>query len=396
MKLLTVPSSMNLKGKRVLLRIGWNIPLRKKFASEDALKIERSLATLKWLRQRGAIVIILAHLGRPKKPEPKFSTRHLARLVNRVYHQTIVFHGERVSFFKERHVLLNKLKRAQPGSFHLLENVRFEPGEEKNSKALAKAYASLGELFINDAFADYRPHVSVVGIPKFLDAYAGPALVAEVQALQRLIHHPKHPFVAFIGGLKISSKLPFLKSLLTLCDRVYLGGAMSMNIAAARGWVVGKSVIEKSALPLARPIMKNKKLVLPVDVQVTTKLTSHPKIRSIPIRSMGPQDMVVDVGPKTLAMWKKDIASSKTILWNGPVGIVEISACAKGSRALAQMIAQRSKGSTFGVAGGSDTVPIIFSTKTQKKFDYVSTGGGALLEFVAKKGKLPGLIQLMR
>ncbi len=383
MKLRTLPSTLNLKGKRILLRVDWNIPIKKKFESEDVLKIERSLATLKQLKKRGAIVIVLTHLGRPKGRDPKFSTRRLVPILKHF--------GVSIRFVNGLVV-----GRAKPGSIFLLENVRFNPGEEKNDPKLAKAYASLADLFINDAFASYRPHASVVGIPKFLPSYAGPALVAEVQALQRLIHHPKRPFIAFIGGLKISSKLPFLKSLLTLCDRVYLGGAMGMNIAAARGWGVGISIIEKSALPMAHTIMDNQKLILPVDVQVTTRLTSHLKLRAIAIRSVGPKDMVVDVGSKTLAMWKRDIGSVKTILWNGPVGIVEIPASAKGSKALARMIGAYAKGSAFGVAGGSDTVPIIFSTKTEKKFDYVSTGGGALLEFVAKKGRLPGLIPLLK
>ncbi|MDP3793300.1 MAG: phosphoglycerate kinase [Candidatus Uhrbacteria bacterium] len=386
MKLRTVPSIMNLKGKRVLLRVDWNIPSESPVTGhrspEEELKIKRSIATLKQLSRRGAIVIVLTHLGRPNGRDPKFSTRRLVPILKRF--------GVSVRFVDGFVV-----GRAKPGSIFLLENVRFNLGEEKNDPKLAKRYASLGDVFVNDAFASYRPHASVVGIPKFLDSYAGPALVAEVQALQHLIHHPKQPFIAFIGGLKVSSKLSFLKTLITLCDRVYLGGAMSMNIAAARGWSVGASTIEAAAVPMARPLIKNQKLILPVDVQVTTRLTRHPRLRSTPIRSIGPKDMVVDVGPKTLAMWKREIGSAKTILWNGPVGIVERMASAKGSMALARMIAQRSQDDAFGVAGGSDTVPIVFSTKTQKKIDYVSTGGGALLEFVAKKGRLPSFIPLL-
>lgn len=396
MVLRTLSKSLALKGKRVLVRVDWNVPFRNGILPEESLKIERSLSDIRDLAKRGAIVIVLTHLGRPKGRERSLSTQHLLPLLKSHYRFPIRFHSASVSNENERAALLASFKEAEPGSVHLLENVRFEKGEEANDFKLAKAYATLGDLFVNDAFASsHRAHVSVVGIAKRLPSYAGPMLADEVNAISTLLNKPKKPFVAIIGGLKVSTKIQVLQSLLSICDRVLVGGAMATTLGLALKRPSGKSFVEKSALALVKTMVKNKKLGLPMDVVVKER-SDHPKLRRVLADKVGKKDIVVDVGPRTLAAWGKEIASAKTILWNGPVGVSEVEASGAGSRFLARTIADHAKGKTFAVVGGGDTLPILVATKTVSRFDHVSTGGGALLEFISKKGKLPGLIPLMK
>lgn len=397
MTLRTLSKTQTLKGKRVLLRVDWNVPLRHGLLPEESLKIERSLPTIRELSRRGAVVIVLTHLGRPTKRERALSTEHLLPLLKTHYQLSLSFHSASVSKEDERGALLASLKEAAPGSVHLLENVRFEKGEEKNDLTLAKAYASIGDLFVNDAFASsHRAHASVVGIAKKLPSYAGPALAEEVCALSTLLNKPKKPFIAIIGGLKVSTKIPVLQSLLAVCDRVLVGGAMATTLGLALKRPSGKSFVEKTSLAAVKAIVKQKKLVLPADVVVTERLTDHPKLRRVLAEKIGKQDIIVDVGPRTLFAWGKEIAAAKTILWNGPVGVAEVPACGAGSRFLARAIADRAQGNAFVVVGGGDTLPIVAATKTTARFDHVSMGGGATLEFLAKKGKLPGLLPLKK
>ncbi len=397
MKLRLLSKTKSLKGKRVLVRVDWNIPLKGELRSESLLKVERSLGTLRDLSKRGARVVVLTHLGRPKGKEAAFSTRHLVPILKRYFGMTLIMHEERISHPRERARVHEALWTAKPGSIHLLENVRFEAGEEKNDSALAKAYAEIGDLFINDAFAScHRAHASVVGVAKMLPAYAGAALVAEVRALSRLIDQPRRPLVAVIGGKKLSTKIPVLQSLLRHCDYVLIGGAMATTFSAAKGQSVGRSFVDHDAFRMARRLGRDPKIALPIDVAVSTKLVGGRR-KVVALDHIKQDEMVFDMGPQTLLAWNSVFRSAKTILWNGPVGVDEQEPWDRGSKALARLLAKRAAvASTFVVAGGGDTIPVIAATKTMKKFDYVSTGGGALLEFIAKNGKLPGLVGLMR
>lgn len=393
----SLSSQAVLRGRTVLVRVDWNVPLKGALERESSLKIERSLPLLKQLRKRGAKVIVLTHLGRPKKRDARLSTKQLVRLLRETYAFDLSFQGESVSNKEQRDKLKTKLAKAASGSVHLLENVRFEKGEETNEKKLAQAYAELGDLFINDAFAScHRAHVSVSGLAKILPAYAGPALVAEVEALSRLIEKPKSPCVAVIGGLKLSTKLPVIEALCTSCDKVLIGGAMATPFLKAQNLQIGRSVYEKEAVPLAKKLLKRKEIRLPVDVVVTQKVTDQPELRRVPAKQLQQKDMIVDVGPQTLKEWGKMIGSAGTIIWNGPLGLAECPPCGFGSRFIARTIGARAKGKAFGVAGGGDTLPVIHATKTEHHFDFVSTGGGAMLDFIALKGKLPGLMVLLR
>ncbi len=393
----TLTSQAVLRGRTVLVRVDWNVPVSSDLGRESSLKIERSIPLLKSLRKRGAKVIVLTHLGRPKKRDAKFSTKTLVRLLREMYSLDVIYQSESVSNKDQREKLKAKITKAGAGSIHLLENVRFEKGEEKNEKKLAQAYAELGDLFINDAFAScHRAHVSVSGIAKILPAYAGPALVDEVTALSRLLDKPKGPFVAVIGGLKLSTKLPVIEALCASCDKVLIGGAMATPFLKAQNAEIGRSVYEKEAVPLAKKLLKRKEIKLPSDVVVTQKVSNNPTLRRIPAKQLEKKDMIVDVGPHTLKAWAEIIGSAGTIVWNGPIGLSECAPCGFGSRFMARTIGARAKGKAFGVAGGGDTLPVIHATKTENQFDFVSTGGGAMLDFIAQKGKLPGLLVLLR
>lgn len=395
MHLPAIPPKLNLKGKRVLVRVDWNVSFEGEQSFEDGTKIDRSISTVKDLAARGAIVLVLTHLGRPAKRDPKFSTK---RLIAPIHKRTGV-RLEYVSALPDSkggiYDIEKKLTKARQGEIFLFENVRFCEGEEENAPALAKAYASLGDLFVNDAFAScHRAHTSVVGIAKLLPSYAGPSLIAEVDALSKLFKS-KHPFVAIIGGAKLSTKMNVITALLKIADRVLIGGAMAHPFFLAKKWKIGKSFVEKEGIAAAKRLVKSKQILIPEDVVVSSK--AHPKeIRVVPANKIGANDVIGDIGTATMQAWSAEIKKAKTIVWNGPVGISEVPAFSHGSLVVAQAIASRSKGPCFGVAGGGDTLPVIAKSQMGEWIDFVSTGGGAMLEFIAEQGKLPGLMALMK
>lgn len=382
-------------GMRVLLRVDWNVPLEGGMKPEASLKIERSLETIEWLQSKKAVVIVLTHLGRPKGMDSAFSTAILAPLLKKNYQLSLTHHAEQVSQARERSALLRSLEEATPGSVHLLENVRFEAGEEKNAAALGKAYASLGGAFVNEAFAScHRAHASVVGIAKYLPTAAGKSLVAEDKALNKVLSDKTSPRVAIVGGLKLSTKLPLLQALLKKFDYVLVGGAMATTIKAAQGQAVGASFVEPDCFREAKRLVGSEKLLLPEDVVVAKGVDSK-QIRATSWEEVGETEKIFDVGPKTLKTWAKFIKQAKVVVWNGPVGMYEIAAFGVGSRFVARAVAARSKGSAYGVAGGGETIAVILSTKTLDWFDHVSTGGGAMLDYLSSEGALPGLVPLI-
>ncbi|MBP6944401.1 phosphoglycerate kinase [Patescibacteria group bacterium] len=396
MNLRTLPKTKKMKGQRILVRVDWNIPLEGEMEPEALLKIERSLVTIYDLAKRGAIVILLTHLGRPKKREAALSTKQLVPIVKRLYGLELTYHKEIVSNKTEREWLVTSLSEAEEGSIHLLENVRFEEGEEKNSVALSKAYAMLGDVFVNDAFAScHRSHASVAGIAKQLPSFAGGSLQEEVKMLSVFLKKPQRPFVAVVGGKKLTTKLPVIKALLKMCDAVMVGGAMSHACFVAQGISIGGSYVEKEGIVEAQKLVQAPNLFLPTDVILAKSVSKDAELVRSPISSIGKKMMVVDAGPATLKVWAEKIQGAKTVLWNGPIGVTEIKSMGAGSRFLARVIGARSRGAAFGVAGGGDTIPVITQTKTQDWFDFVSTGGGAMLEFIVLKGCLPGLVPLL-
>lgn len=396
MKLPVLAPKTSLKGKRVFLRVDWNVPLSGELATEDSLKLSRSIATIKMLASRGAIVIVATHLGRPKGRDLKYSTKKLAVVVGMNYGLKMSVVGDALDSVAGLTAASHRVGQAKPGDILILENVRYYAGEEKNDTKLAKSFASLADLFVNDAFAScHRAHASVVGVAKLLPHYAGPTLVDEAEGLEKLITKPKKPFVAIIGGAKLTTKLPVLEALLKTADVVMLGGAMATAFFAAQKKQIGKSFVEKEGIPFAKKLLKHPKLRLPIDVVVATKIADGAKARAASIDSIKKNESIGDIGPATMRVWSAEIKKAKTIAWNGPLGVAEMRTFSHGSMVIARSIALRSKGSTYGVVGGGDTLPVALATGMSEWYDHLSTGGGAMLEFIVKKGKLPGLTALL-
>ncbi len=395
MKLRALPKSLKLRNKRVLVRVDWNVPLHFDAATGKTEKVRRSLPLLKDLRKRGAIVFVMTHLGRPKGREAAYSTKPLVRAIRSYTELPVQYLDADFSNASGVKAFAERVKTYESGDIVCLENVRFQPGEEENDPKIVKAYASCAKIFINDAFAScHRPHASVTGLGKALSSYAGPALMAEVNALDKILTKAKRPYYAFIGGAKLSSKLPVLEQLLKIADKVFIGGAMAHPFFAAKRLNVGKSFIEKNAITVARTYVKNKKIVLPTDAIVANRIARGAKVRRADIADVKKSEIIGDLGTETMRAWVQEIRKAETIVWNGPFGVTEIPCFSHGSLVIAKAIALRAKGRPFAVVGGGDTLPIIAETGMRDMVDFVSTGGGAMLEFIAKKGKLPGLAPL--
>lgn len=398
MKQLPVLSSrVPLRGKRVLLRLDWNIPVQGMPSKEDLAKIEASASTVHDLQKHGAIVIILTHLGRPKKREKELSTARLLPLAEAYLDAPLMFCGDDIMTPDGLAMVQDSLRVAKPGDLFLMENVRFYAGEEKNDSKLAQAYASLGNYFINDAFAScHRAHVSVSGIASYLPHFAGPQLVKEIEAANHLIERPKKPFVAVIGGAKLSTKMPVIQSLLKVADKILIGGAMAHPFFTAKRLNIGKSFTEKEGLKFAKALIKNPKVILPIDVLVAKKIDKDARPHVVAVNAVKASEAIGDIGTATMRAWSDMIKKAQTILWNGPLGVAKIPAFSHGSLVIGRSIAARSKGKAYGLVGGGDTVPVALQTGMSEWFDHISMGGGALLEFIEKKGKLPGIEALYK
>lgn len=388
-------SAKNIRGLRVLVRVDWNIPYGARIDA-DAMKIRRSLHTLDALSKRGAVVIAMTHIGRPKKRDPKLSTKRLADAVTKHEGIPMTFLGANLETKSGLTTARDTLARATPGDIFLLENVRFYRGEANNRASLAKAYASLADFFINDAFAScHRAHVSVVGIAKYMPSYAGPALAAEVRALERLVRNPKKPFYAMVGGAKLTTKIGVLTSLLRKADAVFVGGALAHPFYRAQGHPIGKSLIESGVTTMAKKLLATRNLILPTDALVASSITAGVRPKNKRLEEITAREGIGDIGVQTMRAWTRELRRAKTIVWNGPVGAAEYPAFAHGSEVLARAIARRcDSGRAFGVVGGGDTIPIVRKLGLENRISHVSTGGGAMLAFIANNGHLPGLAAL--
>ncbi|MFZ6015774.1 MAG: phosphoglycerate kinase [Patescibacteria group bacterium] len=381
-----------LRGKKILIRVDWNIPLSTNPSEGDLLKIERSAATIKKLQKQGAIVVVLTHLGRPKAKEKSLSTARLLPFAEAYLECPVMFLGEDIENAEGKIATAQSINTGKNGSVFLMENVRFYKGEDKNDKKLANIYASLADVYINDAFAScHRKHASVAALASLLPHFAGPSLIDEVAAAAKIIQKPKKPFVAVIGGAKLSTKMPVITSLAKKADKVLIGGAMAHSFFKAKKLSIGKSYIEEGSDKIAKKLIKNKKIVLPQDVLVAKAIKRGVNPKQVNVKDVKKTEMIGDIGPVTMQEWSAIIKSAQTILWNGPLGVFEITAFSHGSLVMGYAIASRSKGKAYGIVGGGDTIPVALATGMDEWFDHISTGGGALLEFIAKSGKLPGL-----
>lgn len=395
MKIRTLARLKSLKGKRVLLRVDFNIPVGKKgeIGPAEDLRIRAALPTITHLTKAGAKVIVVSHLGRPEKCEKKFSLAPVAAHLGKLLGESVRFIDD--CLMEDYDAVAAKLAPLGNGEVAVLENIRFYPEEEKNDRQFAKKLADLADLYVNDAFGTaHRAHASTEGVTRYLCAYAGFLMAAELKNLSVLLEKPKRPFVVVMGGAKISTKLPTLKKLLSLADQVLLAGGMANNFFLAQGLEVGKSLASPAEAKLAKTMLKNRKIVLPVDVLVTAKLTATAKPRIVRPGEMKPTESMVDIGTETIRAWAAIIKKARTIVWNGPLGLFEIKSFSHGSIALGRVIAARSKGPAFGVIGGGETIQCAERTGMMEWIDHVSTGGGAMLEFLSGK-TLPGVKPLL-
>lgn len=380
---------MNLRGKRVLMRVDANVPIKKgKVLDGVHGKIARAAVDIEWLAQRGAKVIVLTHLGRPKgKRVSAYSTKPIAKRLESLLGFEVMHSRDIVG--KKALAAVEKLEN---GDVLLLENVRYDAREEKNSPAFAQALAKLADIYVNDAFAvSHRAHASVDAITDELPSYAGPLVANEVQILTKVSKRPKTPVVLAMGGLKVRSKLPVMKHFLPNVDSVFVGGALANAFLKAAGYEIGKSVYDKEGVKIAKQLLKKwkKKLLLPIDVHVATSFRSKAKVRNIAIEDVKKTDVIVDVGRRTMRAYLRELEDAKTIIWNGPFGYCEASTFCHGTRLLARAIAART-GKATTVVGGGDTAPFVESAGVADRFTLLSTGGGAMLEFLAGN-ELPGL-----
>lgn len=373
----------NVKGKRVLVRVDYNVEAEKGGRLRDLTRVEATIPTLQWLLKRGAQIILVSHRGRPKGREKNLSLRPAVAPLERMLKRPVRLID--TPLFSR--ACVQAVAEAKPTEVLMLENIRFEAGEEDNSPALAKRLAGLADLAVNDAFADsHRAHASIVGLAKLRPMYAGLLLQKEISALTGLVKKPARPYVAVIGGAKISTKLQLIKRLLKQADAVLLGGALANTLLQAEGLAVGTSLVEPTMLKIAGGLtLKNPKLKIPCDVVVNKARSSATRITAV--GNIRPQESILDIGPDTIDFYRRILAAAKTVVWNGPMGVYERPPFNRATLALAKVIAATKHTS---VAGGGETIDAIRRAGVAKKFSFLSTGGGAMLEFLEGK-TLPGV-----
>jgi 3-phosphoglycerate kinase len=364
---------LDLKGKRVLVRVDFNVPLKDGKVADDT-RIKASLPTIRHILEKGGKAVLVSHLGRPDgKPNDKYSLKPVAARLQELI-------GTPVDF-----------PEPKGGALTLLENVRFDAGEEKNDEALAKKLAAYGDVYVNDAFGTaHRAHASTAGVTRFFkQSAAGFLIEKEIQYLGKVLTNPDKPFIAIMGGSKVSDKILILEQLTKKVDAIIVGGGMAYTLLKAQGKPVGNSKVEADKLDLAKKILASARIILPVDHVAADKFDAAARtqvVADVPEGWMG-----LDIGPKTIELFKKELASVKTVLWNGPLGVFEMDPFAKGTQAIAEYLGGQ-KGCTT-VVGGGDTAAAVEKFGVADKVSHVSTGGGASLEFLEGK-ELPGIAAL--
>ena len=372
---------IKLKNQRALVRVDFDLPLDEKGKIADDFRLRESLETIRYLMKQEAKIILISHLGRPNgKRVEKLSLKPVAERLERILKKKVRFSKDIIGWSVKKQIEMMNF-----GDILLLENVRFDSGEEKNSPKLAKELASFGDIFVNEAFAvSHREHASIAGIPKFLPSVAGFVLEREINELNKILFKPEKPFVAIIGGKKISTKIKVINKFLRIADRVLIGGALANTIFASQGFRMGDSMIEKEAFSEIKKInLKSKKLFLPIDLGVWDGKRFFYK----EINEVRDGEKALDIGPKSIALFSDLARGARTIVWNGPLGLITQRPFDRASRAIVEAI---SKSKAYSIAGGGDTVAFIREIKKEEVFNHLSTGGGAMLDYLANE-TLPSL-----
>ncbi len=382
---------IDVRGKRVLVRVDFNVPQDDDGKITDDTRIRASLPTINALVERGAAVIVMSHLGRPTRPDPLYVMAPIADRLEELLGRAIAFPPDSIG-----PDVASMVAEMQPGDVMLLENLRFYPQEEANDPDHARALASLADVYVNDAFGSaHRAHASTTGVAAYLPAVSGLLMQRELAALGGALDNPERPFAAVIGGAKVSTKLAVLQHLLARVDLLLIGGGMANTFLRAQGYDVGASLLEPDLLDTARELLAEAKkrgtqIVLPDDAVVAERVSPDAAHRAVDIAEIPNDWAIVDIGPKTQALYARALATCKTVLWNGPMGVFEMAPFAEGTRAVAQAIAD--SGATS-VVGGGDSVAAVEELGLANRMSHVSTGGGAALEFLEGR-TLPGVAAL--
>lgn len=382
---------LNVTGKKVLVRCDFNVPMNDKGEITDDRRIRSALPTIEYIINNGGKAIVMSHFGRPKgEPNPKYTLEPIAKRLSELLNKEVIFaKDDMVAGEKAKEIVANM----KDSDVVLLENTRFRKEEEKNGEEFAKQLASLGELFVNDAFGTaHRAHASNVGLSSQLPSASGYLVKKEIEIMGKAMSNPERPFVAILGGAKVSDKIGVIENFLDKVDSLLIGGGMAYTFLKAQGLEIGKSLVEEDKLELAKELIekakeKNVNLVLPLDVVVAKEFNNESEFRTVSINDI-PQDMMgLDIGDKTIEAFTEIIKEAKTILWNGPMGVFEMPNFAKGTNAIAKAMAE-SNGVT--IVGGGDSAAAVEQAGLDSKMTHVSTGGGASLEFFEGK-VLPGI-----
>ena len=388
--------NVDLINKRVLVRVDFNVPLDEKLNITNDIRIVESLPTIKKIISSGGKAILMSHLGRPKgERKPEFSLKPAAKRLSELLGKEVKLAPDCIGSDVEK--MVNEMK---PGDVILLENLRFHKQEEKNDPEFAKQLAKLGDVYINDAFGSaHRAHASTEGVTKFIKTCAaGYLMQKELDYLGKALANPKRPYCAILGGAKISGKIDVIKNLLDKVDSLIVGGGMAFTFFKAEGKEIGKSLLEVEKLDLAKDLLQNLKsskikFLLPVDVVVADEFKNESPSKVVSVDNIPPDKMGLDIGPETIKLFSDELMKSKTIVWNGPMGVFEMDNFAKGTFEIAQVLAKATSGGAVTVIGGGDSAAAISKAGLDKKVSHVSTGGGASLEFLEGK-VLPGVAAL--
>ena len=380
---------IDLKGKKVLVRCDFNVPYTEERVITDNRRIEAALPTIKYLLENNCKVILCSHLGRPKgEVKPEFSLDIVAAELSKLLGKEVILAKDVVG-----EDAVSKAEALQEGEVLLLENVRYEAGEEKNDEELSKKFASLAEIFVNDAFGTaHRAHSSTTGVASFLPAVSGFLIEKELNFMGTTLENPERPFVAILGGKKVSDKIGVIDSLLEKVDTLLIGGAMAYTFFKSMGYNVGNSICELDKLDLAKSVMekakqKGVKLLLPVDTKVGKEFDPNTESKVVKYTEIPDGWEGFDIGPETIARYVEELKDAKTVIWNGPLGLSEFAQFAIGTDTVAKVL---SESDATTIIGGGDSAAAIERMGLSDKFSHISTGGGASLEFLEGK-KLPGI-----